>query len=152
MAPVVSAAAPVAVPAKPKRPTPSGVQTNGAHVTSTAKSSPSPSMSTKKPPPAVAKQHQQQQQQPQQQQPQQQQISISAAANGANGDGANRPPNLSRARRDATNQAGGRGQRNSNAGSLRSASLAADSGIPQNFEPRPTGMSDNNGCHEGSVC
>lgn len=124
MAPVVSAAAPVAVPNKIKRPTPSGIQTNGAHAASMSKSSPSPSMSTKKPPSAIAKQ---------------QQTPTSAVVNGVNGNGVNRQ-NMSRARRDAANQAVGRGQRNQNAGSLRSASLAADPSIPQSFEPRPTGM------------
>lgn len=124
MAPVVSAAGPVAVPNKIKRPTPSGIQTNGAHAASANKLSPSPSMSTKKPPSAVAKQ--------------QQQTPTSAAANGVSGNGANRP-NISRARRDAANQAAGRGQRSNNAGSLGSASLAADPSFPQSFEPRPSG-------------
>ncbi len=125
MAPVVSAAAPAAVPNKIKRPTPSGIQTNGAHAAPPAKSSPSPSMSAKKPPSAVAKQLQQQ-------------TPASTIANGVNGTtGANRS-NLARARRDTANQAVARGQRN-NAGSLRSASLTADLSVPQSFEPRPAG-------------
>lgn len=117
MAPVISSAVPT--PAhKLKRPTPAGIQTNGAHATPASKSSPSPSMSSKKPPSAVAKQ----------------QTPTSATVNGVNGNGANRT-NLARSRRDMATQNVGRGQRN-NAGSSGSASLAADASVPQSVEPR----------------
>ena len=146
MAPVVSVAAPAAVPNKIKRPAPPGVQANGTH-SGPSKSSPSPSMSVKKPPAAIAKQQQQQQsphqQQPPAAQPQQAQQTPTSttAANGVNGAGASAVtrPGAARSRRDTSNQVAARAQKN-NSGPLRPGSLATDGHMEQSIEPRQTGM------------
>ena len=142
MAPVVSAAAPAAVPAKPKRPGPPAVQTNGAH-SGPAKSTPSPSMSAKKPPATVAKQQQQQQQQQQSaaagQPSQQTSQTPTSTTNGVNGAGpsAAARPGAARSRRDTSNQLAARGQKNS-VGALKSAGLTNGGSLEQSIEPRQT--------------
>ncbi|KAI1269743.1 Spt20 family-domain-containing protein [Xylariaceae sp. FL1019] len=123
MPPPVVTAVPVPAVPKLKRPTPAGIQTNGAPA---SQSSPSPSISAKLPPAATAKQPQ---------------TSSSAATsttpiappvNGVSASATSTRPPAPRARRDTGNQ-----PKKTSTAVPRSAGLTRDPAMPCIFEPRP---------------